>query len=378
MHVPSHPSETADGPPLTITHLAPGFEGVRDVFSDLLTSGRELGAGISVRRQGRPLFEAHGGWQDTARTRPFGHDTLAMTYSTGKPIAAIAALRAVGQGQLDLDAPASDWWPRFAGHGKGSTTLRQILSHTAGLPAFSPAARDIDALDAAALIADLEESSPAWEPGTAIAEHALTYGHLIDGALSAAGAPDVRSSVAAFARQADLDLHFGVPADQLSRVADLEVLDAGWVDDYLGRDLSARALSLPVGRLDPLHTNSAAARMASFPADGLLATASSLARFYEDLTDPAGLLAGFLGAEAHRELLTRQAVGRDLFLDQDAAWSLGLSLDDGEYGMGGIGGSCAWFAPGQGYAFAYVTRGLGTFDRVDELAEAAEAAFAEA
>ena len=45
---------------------------------------------------------------------------------------------------------------------------------------------------------------------------------------------------------------------------------------------------------------------------------------------------------------------------------------DGEFGMGGIGGCDAFVSPTKGYAYAYVTRCLGDFDRSERLIEALE------
>lgn len=358
--------------PHTASVVADGFEPVADLFGDLVATGAEVGAAVSVWRRGSPVFEAHGGWQDAERTRPWRSGTLAMTYSTGKPIAAFAALRAAAEGRLTLDYPASQWWPEFGRGAKSTTTLRHILSHTAGLPVFSPAMRDADPLDRAALLGDLVAQDPAWMPGEVPAEHALTYGHLIDGALAAVGADGVRTAAADLGSRLDAELWFGVPESELHRVADLEILDPAWVQPYLARELAGPALTVPPGPLDPAHTNSTAARLASFPAIGLFTTATSLARFYDDLPRTDGILGRLLGDELHAAFTTAQVKGVDEFTEGYVEWSLGMRVDGGELGMGGIGGSSAWYAPELDYSMAYVTRGLGTFDRADALAEAVE------
>ncbi|GAA2855208.1 serine hydrolase domain-containing protein [Microbacterium arabinogalactanolyticum] len=361
------------GVPFESVVVAPGYENARDVFTGLLHAGQEIGASVAVRRDGAPVLEMHGGWQDGARTRPWTAGTLAMTYSVGKPLAAVAALRAVAEGRVGLDDPVSAWWPEYARQGKRRTTLRHMLSHTAGVPAFSDAS--IDPLDRGALVADLVGQRPLWEPGTVPAEHALTYGHLIDGALTALGAADIRSSAAELGSRLGADLRFGVDESDLPRVADLEIIDATWAGTQ-DHELAHRARTIPAGMLDPAVTNSDSVRTASFPAIGLFTNATSLARFYDDLAREDGPLSRMLGSGLLREFTTAQAIGTDRFLDAHAEWGLGLRVDDGEWGMGGIGGSCAWHHPGRGYSFAYVTRGLGTFDRVDALADAVEAAIA--
>lgn len=358
--------------PIEAVVVARGYEHAREAFVDLLHSGREVGASVCVWREGRPVLQLHGGWQDEARTRPWMADTLAMTYSVGKPLAAVAALRAVAEGRVDLDAPVTQWWPEYAAHGKERTTLRHMLSHTAGLPAFSDSA--LHPLDRAALIADLVTQRPLWEPGTVPAEHALTYGHLIDGALAALGCPDIRSSTAELAERLGVRFCFGVDEADLPRVADLEIIDPSWAGTERDPELARRARTIPVGMLDPALLNTDGPRLASFPAVGLFATAASLARFYDDLAREDGVLAGLLGPRLLWELVSPQSTGVDRFLGSPVDWGLGLRVDEGEWGMGGIGGSCAWHHPGRGYSFAYVTRGLGTFDRVEAMAEAVEAA----
>ena len=39
----------------------------------------------------------------------------------------------IDRGQLDLDATVSSYWPEFAAAGKQHVTVRQLLSHQAGL-----------------------------------------------------------------------------------------------------------------------------------------------------------------------------------------------------------------------------------------------------
>jgi len=45
-------------------------------------------------------------------------------------------LQLVEEGKLALDTPVAQYWPEFAAAGKESITLRQLLSHRAGLPAL--------------------------------------------------------------------------------------------------------------------------------------------------------------------------------------------------------------------------------------------------
>ncbi|MGZ5407082.1 MAG: serine hydrolase domain-containing protein [Aeromicrobium sp.] len=341
--------------------MTPEFGPVRELFGELIDSGREIGAGLSIWKGGREVVSLSGGTR-SATGEPWTGDTLVHTFSTGKPLAALAALIAVARGRLSLDEPLAATWPAYGAHGKGGTTLRQVLSHTAGQPAFPESARGLDLLDAGGLIRALEESAPIAEPGSTICEHALTYGHLIDGALAAAGAGTVPSLLRETADEAGWDVHFGVPTDGLVRVADLEYLDPGPPSARKGP-----AFAYPAGTLDVDVLNSTRWRQGSFPAIGLHASASGLAKSYWELTQSDGPVVRAIGPELLQEYTAVQASGLDHYPQRDVEWTLGFQIDEGDITMGGLGGSGAWYSPGLDYSLGYVTRGLGDHERVTDL-----------
>ncbi len=363
---------------LTYGRCAPGLEPALDAFERLLTSGTEPGGAVCVLVDGAEVLAAGGGTQDAARTVPWSERTLVQTYSTGKPFAAVAALLAVRDGLLTLDDPLITWWPAYADHPTRRTTLRHLLSHTAGKPVFGPAAATIAPHDTAALVDVVAGQAPATVPGEELAEHAGTYGHLVDGLLAAAGAPSVRERARQVAGALRGELWFGVEPTDLARVADLEPIEPTWADAYLADPFARDALERPPGLLDPAYLGTETWRRTSFPAVGLTTDARTLAAFYDDLGREDGVLAGLLGADLRAEMLRPQASGHDAFLRGPASWSLGLRVDGDEPGMGGIGGSCAWWSRGHGYAMAYVTRGLLAHDRAEAVATAVEEHLAEA
>ncbi|MEN1728651.1 MAG: serine hydrolase domain-containing protein, partial [Pseudomonadota bacterium] len=63
----------------------------------------------------------------------FDDDTVISLASASKLLSGIAILRLVDQGLIDLDAPVSTYLPEFTST-KGEMTMRQMFSHTAGLP----------------------------------------------------------------------------------------------------------------------------------------------------------------------------------------------------------------------------------------------------
>lgn len=342
-------------------------------FRELIDTGREPGGSLAVWRHGAPVLVVHGGSTDLERKTPWSADTLVQVFSTGKPLVALAALQAVADGHIRLDDPVTDHWPAYRDVPDRSTTLRMILSHRAGKHAFSPAADTLAPHDHTALVHDLESMAPLTTPGRDIAEHATTYGHLVDGLLAAAGAPSVRARTEALSHTLGVRLRFGVGPHEVPLVAEPEPMGTAWTDPYLAHELGRDAMLRPPGLLDPSTLRSPKWQQTPFGAVGLITDATSLATLYDDLGRSDGHIARLLGAELRSELFTTAAAGTDAFLREHVRWSLGFRIDDnGDIGMGGIGGSCAWHSPAHGYSLGYVTRGLHDHDRVTVLADAVE------
>ena len=67
----------------------------------------------------------------------YGRETVVPIASATKLLSAIVVMTCVEQDGLDLDAPVSTYLPAFTGR-KGTMTVRQMFSHTSGLPGDSP------------------------------------------------------------------------------------------------------------------------------------------------------------------------------------------------------------------------------------------------
>lgn len=332
--------------------------GILDSFAG---GGSEPGAAVCVVRDGQVEVEHHVGTRDG--TVPWDAATLVMTYSVAKPFAALTVLSAVADGALRLDQRVADVWPEYAAAGKAATTVRQVLSHSAGLPSFPEAAAGVEYDDRETLVAMLAAAPPEHEPGTAVAEHALTYGHLCDEIVRRATGDDLAGRFATIASAHGWDVHLRVPAADLGRVADVVMPDATWATTYLQDPRWGPALGRPAGLLDVDVLNSERFRTTSFPAIGMHASARGLATFYGDLISPDGAVATLLGPDLHAAYLGPAATGHDRVLDRAVTWTLGFQVDEEEIGMGGAGGSNAWWSFGGSYAAAYVTRGLSSHDR---------------
>jgi CubicO group peptidase (beta-lactamase class C family) len=92
----------------------------------LVARGGELVAEVAVGRLGYAADDA-----------PVASDTLWDLASLTKVCATTpAVLRLVAAGKLSLDEPVQNWLPQFTGTGKELVTVRHLLAHNSGLPAY--------------------------------------------------------------------------------------------------------------------------------------------------------------------------------------------------------------------------------------------------
>lgn len=96
------------------------------------------GVSVAVVNDGRIEWARAWGVADAASGRPVGPNTLFQAASISKPVAALAALRLVQDGRIDLDGDVNQWlssWnvPENEFTTGAKVTLRGLLTHRAGL-----------------------------------------------------------------------------------------------------------------------------------------------------------------------------------------------------------------------------------------------------
>lgn len=110
---------------------------LNDVVSQAIKERQIVGAVVMVARDGRIVYDKAFGLADKESRTPMRKDQLFRLASMTKPIVSAAALALVDQGKLSLDDPVTRWLPEFTprlADGKPATiTVRQLLTHTAGL-----------------------------------------------------------------------------------------------------------------------------------------------------------------------------------------------------------------------------------------------------
>jgi CubicO group peptidase (beta-lactamase class C family) len=108
-----------------------------------LAEQRLVGAVVLVAHGGRLVHRRTAGLTDREAGLPMREDALFRLASVSKPIVSTAAMVLAAQGRLTLDDPVTRWLPDFrprlpgndgsAGGVEATITLRQLLTHTAGL-----------------------------------------------------------------------------------------------------------------------------------------------------------------------------------------------------------------------------------------------------
>ena len=367
--------------------VAPGFEGVLDAFARNFSEHGEAGAAFALVVDGRTVVDLWGGVADVNAGTPYGPDTLQLVFSTTKGATAVCANLLAQRGELDVDAPVTEYWPEFAAAGKGDIPVRWLLCHKAGLPYVEGELTLADVLGWEAPVEGLAAMEPVWEPGTAHGYHAVTYGWLVGELVRRVSG---RSLGTFFAEEVagplGLEFWIGLPDEQQARVAPLtnRGLRAGdgtplSDDDGLGGLVTQLEALLGPGSLlakalggatsMPLAVDGAfnlpEVRAAELPAANGVTNARSVARMYAAAIGPvegAGGVAPLLTPDQVAAAATTQTEGNDRVLFFETTFGLGFMTaspfspygSPRAFGHAGAGGSVGFADPEHGVGFGYV------------------------
>lgn len=117
-----------------------GVEAIGAIVREEIAAGRLPGAVVVVGVNDKVVMrQAFGQRAVMPNVKPATVDTIYDAASLTKVMAtAVAIQQLVERGLIDLDRPAAAYWPAFAANGKDAITVRQIMTHYAGLPAGIP------------------------------------------------------------------------------------------------------------------------------------------------------------------------------------------------------------------------------------------------
>ena len=342
----------------------PQFSKVKETFEKLHQEDREIGSCFAVYKDGKPLVDLWGGFQDKDKTKPWQKDNLVTVYSTTKGVAAFCIALAMEKGLLKYEEKVSTYWPEFANNGKEDITVGMLMSHQAGI--CSPETRNVDDYYNQSLMAEkLAGMTPIWEPGTASGYHSMTFGWLTSELILRV----TGKSLGTYFReevgdQHEIDFFIGLPESEDHRVAELVPFDIvrNENSDQQKIELTEAQKSQrnSAGTLDIQNTK--AWRQAEIPSANGQGNAGGLAKFYS-LIVPEDNSLKLLKDDTVNQMTTMQIEGRDLVLAVQVRWGVGFILNkhkviygpvESAFGHSGYGGSCAFGDPENKIGISYV------------------------
>ena len=324
------PSPTAAAP-APVPATAPADE-IDRALKSAIGNGLFPGATVLVSRDGQTVKRAaygHARLYGDAKAKlaapsPTRTDTIFDIASLTKVFTATYAMQLVEAGRLELDRPVVSYLPAFDQNGKERITVRQLLSHTSGLPpglalASVPGGR-------AERLARVSAVRPQATPGSRYVYSDLNYivlGQLVETVSGQSLADYGRSHV--FEPLGMADTGYNPPAAKRGRIAATENLGARGIVWGEVHDSSAWALGGAAGHA------------------GLFSTADDLARFGEALLrggERDG--ARILGPESVRAMTIRPsgAIGAHaLGFEVGQSWYMGALASPRAYGHTGYTGT---------------------------------------
>jgi CubicO group peptidase (beta-lactamase class C family) len=363
-------------------HVTRGFEAVREAFIDNFTRRRELGGACCAYHHGEKVVDLWGGLRNTQTGEPWERDTMVLVNSATKGLAAMTIALAHSRGWLDYDERVAKYWPEFAQQGKENVTVRQLLSHQAGLYVLdAPLDRSLVAdLDRLAVV--LARQKPAWAPGTRQAYHAITLG-FYEGELLRRVDPSDRSLGQFFedeiAKPLGLDAYIRLPESipnsrlaTLARPTLVEML-SGFGPRFMLDALNPRSRITQAlrGSELPHDEQRIYARNLEVPSGGAVGTARAIAHAYSVFATGGrelGLRQETLDLLAAPAIPPRRGFHDECMKSDDVQFSLGFMKSTAQwpfgstnsYGSPGAGGSLGFADPTTAIGYAYVTSRMGT------------------
>ena len=371
--------------------VEPGFEGVREEFVKNFTHRGEIGAACAVYHDGKKVVDLWGGYRDRKKGLPWEEDTLCLVLSVSKGMCGLALALAHSRGLIDYDEKVATYWPEFAQRGKEDVTVRQLLSHQAGLAVVDERLTPGVLADLDATAAAIAKQKPAWEPGTKQGYHVISLGFFENELLRRVD-PEHRS-IGQFIQDELIgplnggEFYIGTPKDipeeRIARLKDFAYLDTL-------RD--AKEAVLPLKAYVPVVLNAItgttvirafmlytikwprnlikpAIRVLEIPSANGIGQARAVARAYGVFAMGGGELG--VGEETMRELTapatppSRSA--KDEVLGVESRASLGFmkpfmlypfGSSDSAFGTPGMGGALGYADPDAKIGYAYVPNKL--------------------
>ncbi|MEV8591626.1 serine hydrolase domain-containing protein [Streptomyces sp. NPDC052012] len=348
--------------------VADGFEAAREEFAALVAAERP-------DYEGQLCAYVHGRRVVDLWSAGSGPDTLYAVHGSTKGAAFLVVAVLVQDGTLELDRKVTYYWPEFAAEGKGALTLRDLLTHRAGVVGTDTGFTVAELADDRAVAERLADQRPFWRPGTAFGYHALVIGALAGEVVRRATGHTLQQVYEDRVRAAyALDVHLGLPSAHEPRFRPTrppEPTPTQRIERDARPDGPGALHAIAYNRNAPAPTD-----LATLPNDPLIrargpasvggvASARGLAGMYAAAISETGEREALLKPDTIAELGQLHATGHDLVTRTHRAYALGFQataetwhpfLGAGTFGHSGTAGSQAFADPRSGLAYGYTRR----------------------
>ncbi|MEW6760504.1 MAG: serine hydrolase domain-containing protein [Pseudomonadota bacterium] len=340
-------------------------------IEDNIAARKLPGAVFHLERDGAVHEQAFGAYTYDAGATKVTPDTVFDAASLSKVLAtAPSVLLLAEEGRIDLEAPLVRYFPECAGGGKDAITVRQLLTHSSGLPAGLPAKPAWQGREAAYQLACTQSVTHA--PGTFFRYSDINYillGRLVE---QASG-----MGIDRFVQQR----FYGPLGMRDTGYLPLARMPAGAIaPTQRGADAQDAALhgDLAPGQLlqGEVH-DPTVRRMGNVGGSaGVFTTARDVARFARMLLN-GGELDGVrvLSAQSVRLLTTSQSPSglalRGMGMDIDSPYAQrprGTVFPLGSYGHTGFTGCILWVDPGSRTFYVFLSNRVYPDDKSNILA----------
>jgi CubicO group peptidase (beta-lactamase class C family) len=346
------PSQT-EHPGISTERLALAHRFLDDAFA---SGGLAGGAALLVARNGVALpTRCFGRRRLASDAPPVDAETVFLVASVSKPVTVTAAMLLAERGHFLLDDPVSSIVPEFRTNGKENVRIRDLMTHTSGLPDMVPNNRALREAHApfSEFVQAICEVGLLFEPGTNVSYQSCGTATLAEIVARVSGV-----SCAEFLRREFFEplgmrnTRLGAQPDWCERVAEVNVpsdmrgSDWGWNSDYW------RAFGAPWG--------------------GLLSTADDLFRFLQMFLNGGEYRGVRVLSSATVEAMTRNVTaampdlpervrrteswGHGWRIQTTLGWEFfGDLVTPGAFGHAGATGTVVWAEPTRGVVCVFLT-----------------------
>ena len=266
-------------------------EAIWDAVVRFYKAGLHPAIALCIRRRGeiildRAIGHASGNSPQDPEGTPLVRatpDTLYNFFSGSKTVTAMLIHLLQEEEQLHVDEPVATFIPEFAKRRKHSITIRDVLTHRAGIPTTPQEVINLDLLsereEIVRAFCDLE---PTHRPGSVQAYQAITGGFILAEIIRRVTGQDIQDFLTRRVREPlkMRNFKYGVAPEDLGRVA----VDAftGPVPTWPYKNLVHIAFGGSMRELVDL-SNDSRFRTGVVPAGNIIATPEEVSRFFETL-----------------------------------------------------------------------------------------------